>query len=249
VLKRRRLARICSTLAITACALVTMPAADGWALTTQYFTISVADPPAQAGNPKPGARFLASTSQAKGSPLDLQVYRPFITTLQWTPVYPAWPKTGLTGVSPILDFFTDCGLSGCGFSKNLTTPMKFANRFSARCVTVAPSEVSPGRVIQRLVLDSCAEGGDLMARQSWEIEQHVLSLQTDTRVRLVQPYAGQRRCLTVSSDLQLLAAPNFCPVQTPWYQSFRFLPVAHVSCVQSRDGMCGMPPPSQVPRG
>jgi hypothetical protein len=226
-----------------------MPAAQGWALTTQYYTISVADPPPAAGNPRPGARFLASTSQAKGTPLELRTYRPFVTTLQWTPVYPSWPKTGVTGMVSILDMFTDCLPSGCGFGKNLTPRMKFANRFSARCVTVAPVTVSPGRVIQGLVQDGCAEGGDLMARQSWELEQHILSLPTDTRVRLVQPYAGQRRCLTASSDLALLAAPYLCPVHTPWYQSFRFVPVAHVTCVQSRDGMCGMPTPSQVPRG
>jgi hypothetical protein len=244
LMARRASIRWAVTLAFTICAVPLLGAAsaDARSRTTAYYTINVAAPtPASSG------LFLGTQDGVSRRAVTLRRYRSGDQTIQWTPVYPEWPASPrITGTSP-LDGLASCiGLvpNKCKFTGAAgRPPLKFVNRASGMCLTLGP----PHRKGTTVVQSRCADPGNGLAVQTWELREDPRGTLIPTGLTQVSRGVGKRAlCLDVTgfrnvinTRLQGWACQPIKPKS--WNQRFRFLPVAEASCeVGITNFICGI---------
>ena len=199
--------------------------------TTKWFTIDVM--PANNGTPP---LFLTSTGQG----VKLERYRSGDPTQHWTYVHLHYPTAPpVTGTWPGEDF-VKCNL-GCPFQGNGEGLRKYVNRESGACMGFRTDGMSG-----QLVTVPCSQQDAQIARQVWwwRFGDTSVGLYGPPReyTRLVGVYEQQALCLQTASPTTPPAAgaamgPGTCgPVGgEPWYQRYRFLEAASVTCKRDFD--------------
>jgi hypothetical protein len=204
--------------------------------TTTWSTINVASPSAgEAG------LFL---STGPGDRVVLERYVSGAPHQQWTPVYPQWPGAPVTtGDSPFSGFLACFKNFRCPFSVTIATPRKFVNRLTGRCLTL---DNEGGTVLA--TIERCRWQGSAMREQviEWGFSDYETRTGTPrTETPLVRSRKGGAGCLTVEGPANTrMTGLRVLPCTSPsaWFQRFRFLQVASVTCTPGTAfGICGLP--------
>lgn len=200
--------------------------------TTKWFTIDVM--PANNGVPP---LFLTSTGQG----VKLDRYRSGDPTQHWTYVHLYYPTSPpVTGTWPGGDF-VKCNFGGCPFQGNGEGLRKYVNRASGACMSFRADNTSG-----QLVTVPCSQQDAQIAKQVWWWTFG------DTSVALYGPpreytqlqgiFRGQAQCVQAASQTPPLPAgvalvPGACGQigGEPWYQRYRFLEAASVTCKRDFD--------------
>jgi hypothetical protein len=200
--------------------------------TTKWFTIDVM-PPDNSSPPL----FLTNTSQG----VKLERYRSGDPTQHWTYVHLYYPTAPpVTGTWPGEDFIK-CGFGGCPFRGGGEGLRKYVNRSSGKCMAFHPAKPAG-----QLWAIPCSQVDAEIAKQVWWWTFG------DTSVALYGPpreytqlqgiFQGQSQCVQAASQTPPLPAgvalvPGACGQVggEPWYQRYRFLEAASVTCKRDFD--------------
>ena len=199
--------------------------------TTKWFTIDVMPP--DNGTPP---LFLTSTGQG----IKLERYRSGDPTQHWTYVHLYYPTAPpVTGTWPGEDF-VQCR-AGCPFQGNGEGLRKYVNRASGACMAFRP-----GGTAALLTTVPCSQQDAEIARQVWwwKFGDTSVSLYGPPReyTRLEGTFQSQPVCVEAASQATPLSAgvalvPGTCAEieGEPWYQRYRFLEAASVTCKRDFD--------------
>jgi hypothetical protein len=225
-----------AALASAAALLAVSPAAHAATKTTTWYTINVAAPSADQSG-----LFLGT---GPNDTVTLQRYVSGAPQQQWAPVYAEWPGAPrTTSNSPFAELWTCLRNLYCPFSTSTapTSPRKFVNRLSGRCLTLD----NVGGAV-RAALARCRWQGSNLREQVVEgVFGDARAILPRSETELVRTRNGRAGCLTVDSIGNVQNAGLGvvrCASPSPWQQRFRSLQVASSTCTPGRAyGICGLP--------